>query len=85
MAKIEFEVTDNKCIKLTPVLNSPAFTFECLYKEETIITKEAFIECYNKWIKGDAEKGNCDRNICVQNEYNGISCDECICGSTERG
>lgn len=36
-------------------------------------------------IKAESEKQCCDRNVCIQNEYNGIGCDECICGSTERG
>lgn len=48
MAVIEFTVTDNECVKSTPLLG-----FEDLYKDETIITKEAFIKCYNKWIKAD--------------------------------
>lgn len=25
----------------------------------------------------DAEQRSCDRNICTENEYNGVSCDEC--------
>lgn len=29
-------------------------------------------------MKGDDSRPHCDRNICLQNEYNGMGCKECI-------
>ena len=51
--KIRFHVEDTVCIKSTPM---PEFG-EYTYKDEIVISRDAFIECYNKWIKGEADKG----------------------------
>lgn len=46
MSRIYFDIQDDVLVKHTP-FNSESD----LYKEEVIINKEMFIECYNKWIK----------------------------------
>ena len=50
--KIRYCVDDEKCVKVTELCNSVGMTG---HRTEIIITKEAFIECYNKWIKGEEE------------------------------
>ena len=47
MNKIYFNVEDDALIKETPM---PQFG-ENTFKTEVVISKEAFIECYEKWIK----------------------------------
>ena len=42
--KIIFD--DNKCYVETPIYPDSV-------KRELVMTKEVFIECYNKWIKGE--------------------------------
>lgn len=42
--KVEITVTDNEAIMSTPMGGN-------IYSNSLIITKEAFIECYDKWIK----------------------------------
>lgn len=32
----------------------------------------------------EADNKSCDRNICIQNEYNGVSCDNCIVNGDKR-
>lgn len=50
MDRNEFEVKGNECVKYTPVVG-----LKGVYKSETVITKEAFIKCYNAWIKSEDE------------------------------
>ena len=47
MDELYFSVTDDKCIRSTHL---PQFG-DYVYEETVVITKEAFIECFNKWIK----------------------------------
>ena len=42
--KVEITVTNNEAIMSTPMGGN-------VYSNHLIITKEAFIECYEKWIK----------------------------------
>lgn len=42
--KAEITVTDNEAIMSTPMGGN-------VYSNSLIITKEAFIECYEKWVK----------------------------------
>lgn len=46
-----FTVEEDKFIKETPVFEDGETILG--YKQETIITKDAFIECFNKWIGKD--------------------------------
>lgn len=46
-----FIVTEDVCIRSTHL---PQFG-DYAYVNEIAISKEAFIECYNKWIKGEEE------------------------------
>jgi len=39
------------------------------------IGREECLEIIDKY--SEQEPKYCDRNICIKNEYNGISCDEC--------
>lgn len=39
--------------------------------------KEVIINAQLDKLKSEMEPKYCDRNICIRNEYNGISCDEC--------
>ncbi len=40
---------------------------------------QAFKRDYYKWATQEIENiMSCDRNLCLQNEYNGIGCDECV-------
>ncbi len=52
------------------------------------------IDVIDKYLKGDdvkpifvdvaeSDPKYCDRNICTRNEYNGISCDECVVNKAE--
>ena len=52
MSKIYFNIEDDALIKETPM---PQFG-ETVYKAEVVISKEAFIECYEKWIKKSEDK-----------------------------
>ena len=47
--KVEITVTDNEVIMSTPMGAN-------VYSNHLIITKEAFIECYEKWIKPIEQK-----------------------------
>lgn len=47
--KVEITVTDNEAIMSTPMGNN-------VYSNHLIITKEAFIECYEKWVKPIEQK-----------------------------
>ena len=52
--KSYFRIDDDVCIKNTELID--CYKGEIIsvgYKQTTVITKEAFIECYNKWIKAD--------------------------------
>ena len=31
---------------------------DCMFSDNIVITKEAFIEAYNRWIKGEERKNN---------------------------
>lgn len=42
--KVEITVTDSEAIMSTPMGGN-------VYSNRLIITKEAFIECYEKWVK----------------------------------
>ena len=42
--KIEIIVTDNEAIMSTPMGGN-------IYSNSIVITKEAFIECYERWVK----------------------------------
>ena len=42
-----YDITDEKCIRET-VYNRDG---ELFTKKETVITKDAFLECYRKWVK----------------------------------
>lgn len=53
--KVDITVTDNEAIMSTPMGGN-------MYSNSLIITKEAFIECYEKWIKPRERKGE-------QNDY----------------
>ena len=53
-----------------------------LYKQ---LVKEAYskgyddgMKAYSKHVDLCKEEAECDRNICKQNEYNGIGCDGCV-------
>ena len=48
--KAEITVTDNEAIMSTPMGGN-------VYSNSLIITKEAFIECYEKWIKPMERRG----------------------------
>ena len=48
--KLIFTVEEDKLIKNTPVHEGPEALVA--YKQEVVMTKDAFIECFNKWIKG---------------------------------
>lgn len=39
--------------------------------------KEVIINAQLDKLKEELQEKYCDRNICIQNEYNGIGCDEC--------
>ena len=54
MNKIYFEIEDDVIIRCTPM---PQFG-ENIYKDEVIMTKEVFQECYKKWIKSQEEIKN---------------------------
>ena len=45
--------------------------------EEKNIMRCAIVELENLPSVNQQESKYCDRNICIKNEYNGISCDEC--------
>ncbi len=53
--------------------------------------KEPFLQTYKACLEAleqcqvtdGTERPSCDRNICASNEYNGISCDGCICNTSE--
>ena len=47
MSEIYFEVEDDVVIKYTPMIEIG----ENIYKTDVVLTKEAFQECYNRWIK----------------------------------
>lgn len=42
-------IDDDKCYVEIPVYG------DC-YKRQVVMTKEIFIECYNRWIKGDSKE-----------------------------
>lgn len=47
--KTYFTIDNEKIVKEVPIYRGD---FECCgYKKEIVMTKDAFIECYNKWIK----------------------------------
>ena len=52
MINTRYYVDDENCVRVTDYYNEIGSVG---YKNELIITKEAFIECYNKWIKGEEE------------------------------
>ncbi len=52
--KLIFTVEEDKLIKNTPVYEGPEALVA--YKQEVVITKDAFIECFNKWIKESEDK-----------------------------
>ena len=43
-----FEINDDKLVKHTPIAVDGIYDGICKY--ETIITKDAFLECYKKWV-----------------------------------
>ena len=47
MSKIYFEVKDDAVIKYTPMPEIGENT----YKTEVVMTKDAFQECYKKWVE----------------------------------
>lgn len=47
MSKIYFEVEDDAVIKYTPM---PELG-ESIYKNDIVMTKEIFQECYKKWVE----------------------------------
>lgn len=47
MNKIYFEVKDDVVVKYTPI---PEIG-ENIFKNEVVMTKEAFQECYKKWVE----------------------------------
>ena len=49
--KPTFQITEDALMKQTPLLISNGDICGC--KNEVIISKELFIECYNKWILGN--------------------------------
>ena len=51
MSEYYIKVDEDKCYLDKPVFNSDGDAIG--YKRKVVITKEAFIECYNKWIKGE--------------------------------
>lgn len=52
MDKIDFEIIDDKLIKYTPVIEAG----NNIYRSDTVIDKDTFIKCYEKWIKGEDEE-----------------------------
>ena len=51
MSEYYITVDEDKCYLDKPVLDSNGN--EIGYRRTVVMTKEAFIECYNKWIKGE--------------------------------
>lgn len=49
----EFEVNDKGVFKKQEIKTWEKTTVKA-YVEEIMIPKEVFIECYNKWIKGES-------------------------------
>ena len=48
----DYEIDDKYLTQITDIHDYGG------YDAKVIITKEAFIMCYNKWIKGEEENGN---------------------------
>ena len=53
MKDIEFGVTDDVVIRITPMLEIG----ENICKSEVVMTKEIFQECYKKWINPRESEG----------------------------
>ena len=53
MSKIFFEIKDDAVIKYTPM---PEMGKD-VYKNEVVMTKEIFKECYKKWIEKQENEG----------------------------
>ena len=52
MDKIDFEIIGDKLIKYIPVFE----VGNNIYRSDTVIDKDTFIKCYEKWIKGEGEE-----------------------------
>lgn len=50
-----FELIDDAVVKNTPLFGLGNSDL-CGYEREVIMTKELFIECYNKWIAGKEQE-----------------------------
>lgn len=53
MIEIKYEICDDTLIRNTCSKDDKDRPFLC--KTEPIITKEAFIKCYNEWIKKEVQ------------------------------
>ena len=51
MSEYYIVVDEDKCYLDKPILDCNGD--EIGYRRTVVMTKEAFIECYNKWIKGE--------------------------------
>ena len=58
---------------------------DCVYQanpQDAMPCRECKHNYMDKWkARPKEEPRYCDRNICLRNEYNGISCDECEVGN----
>ena len=51
MDKIDFEIIDDKLIRYIPVFEAG----NNICRSDTVIDKDTFIKCYEKWIKGEGK------------------------------
>jgi len=48
--KLDFQIKGDILFRYEPIFGKPSF-----YRTTPVITKEAFVKCYNEWIKGESE------------------------------
>ena len=76
MSKIYFEVEDSIVIKH---IHMSEIGEANVYKDDIVITKEIFQECYEKWIKQESQEPKTGHWIIMHDgEY---YCDRCNCES----
>lgn len=50
-----FIIEDDSLIRTRPICRNDNDAFVTIEKQLVVITKEEFLACYNKWIKGEEE------------------------------
>lgn len=60
MARIGFSIQDDNVIKTTYMEADQSGTV--WGKDKIVLDKETFIECYEKWIKGQEAEENAEKN-----------------------